>query len=81
LTTGQCGGYGISTIAQAAEGLGMCSNSSAPAGWTASAGVQASQCQPFLLQTLHRVAFARGVDHGLRYISQGDMAVPTTSEL
>ncbi|WP_369926507.1 hypothetical protein [Xanthomonas sp. NCPPB 2632] len=80
LTTGQCGGYGISTIAQASEGLGMCSNSSAPAGWTASAGVQASQCQPYLLQTLHRVAaFAPGLDQAPRYVPQGNTAVMTST--
>jgi len=78
LTTGQCGGYGISTIAQASEGLAICSNSPIPSGWTATGGSSSVQCQPYLVQTLHRVAvMSSGTDGTWHYIKQGDTAVPS----
>jgi hypothetical protein len=76
ITSGQCGGYGISTIAQASEGLAVCSNSPIPAGWNATGGSSSIQCQPYLVQTLHRTAArALGTSESPRYIRQGDVAI------
>jgi hypothetical protein len=76
ITTGQCGGYGISTVAQASEGLSVCSNSPIPAGWSATGGSSSIQCQPYLVQTLHRTAsLVPGAAESPHYIRQGDSAI------
>lgn len=80
-TNGQCANYGVIVIAQASEGLAICSNSPIPSGWTASGGVASSQCQPYLVQTLHRATArtASGVPAG-EYIRSGDGAIFTPAD-
>jgi hypothetical protein len=81
IITGQCGGYGISTIAQASEGLAVCSNSPIPAGWNATGGSSSILCQPYLIQTLHRTAVRAQESVGSpRYVRQGDVAVLSTGQ-
>ncbi|MDR6937107.1 hypothetical protein J2X58_002426 [Luteibacter sp. 3190] len=81
ITTSQCGGYGISTIAQASEGLAVCSNTPIPSGWTVTGGSSSVQCQPWAIQTLHRVALMTSGNGGaaIQYRRVGDMAVRTTT--
>jgi hypothetical protein len=76
ITTNQCGGYGISTIAQASEGLAVCSNTPIPAGWTVTGGTPSVQCQPYLIQTLHRVAARQDGMESMHYLPRGDVAAP-----
>ncbi|TCV96011.1 hypothetical protein EC912_102360 [Luteibacter rhizovicinus] len=79
LTTLQCNGYGIITIAQASEGLSICSNSPIPTGWYATGGSSSIQCQPYLVQTLHRSArlTGGGLSDAPGYIRSGDNAIFT----